>query len=258
MRPATPSAGVPWDELFDRDIERLLAGRPPDNQDLAPLASFVSALAAFRDTDPPEDFVEDISNRAAQIARDQHSRSAIEKSEPRARRFGLGLKRRAVTGLTGLMIISGLTGVAWASDEAVPGDWNYGIDRAVEAVGIGSGGDDERLQELVEIQAREVPSVVAASNRSPKSQGPQPPTTSPEITKEPGAGLIHAADAVIQQGSENSVDVRKGVSALLTALLQSGEIDAATIAEMARNLAGNPDNPSRPDDPGKPDDPGRP
>ncbi len=35
-----------------------------------------------------------------------------------------------------------------ASDSAAPGDWNYGIDLALEVAGIGAGGEGERLHEL--------------------------------------------------------------------------------------------------------------
>ena len=102
------------------------------------------------------------------------------------RRLAFGLKRRVAAGATSLMMIVGMTGVAWASDSAVPGDWNYGIDRALEAVGIGAGGAAERLQELAAIRENGHPS---GAESAPQTG----PTTPPDV-----GGLENAAATVAE------------------------------------------------------------
>jgi hypothetical protein len=44
-------------------------------------------------------------------------------------------------------MVPAMTGVALAADSAIPGDALYGLDRALEAVGIGAGSTEERLDE---------------------------------------------------------------------------------------------------------------
>ena len=130
-------------DLVDRDLDLVIDGIQPFNDDLAPLESFVNSLGSFADIAPSPEFLE---YHAAEAA-------ATAQTPPAApvgtggRRPGFGLRRRGLAGATSLMMILGMTGVAWASDSAVPGDWNYGIDRALESMGIGAGGAEERIQD---------------------------------------------------------------------------------------------------------------
>ena len=100
MRPSNVATGDHWNDLLDRDIERLLAGKSPDNQDLAPIASLVSALGTFGDTTLREDLVDDYSKLAAQMVRESRPAPISERATTRTHHFVLGLKRRAVAGLT--------------------------------------------------------------------------------------------------------------------------------------------------------------
>ena len=114
-------------DLTDQDIDRLLAGESPVSQDHAPVVLLVSALATFGDITLRETLVDEYSKLAARMVRESRPAQTTETASTRIHHFVFGLKRRAVAGLTALMMISGMTGVAWASDGAVPGDWNYGI-----------------------------------------------------------------------------------------------------------------------------------
>ena len=47
MRSETALRDDMWNELIDRDLNLLIDGKPPFNEDLAPLESFVISLADF-------------------------------------------------------------------------------------------------------------------------------------------------------------------------------------------------------------------
>jgi len=254
MRTPIFTTGDLWDGLADRDIERLLAGESPVSRDHAPIVSLVSALVTFGDTTLAETLVDEYSKLAAQLVRESRPTPIAGTTRTGTRHYLFGLKRRAVAGLTALVMISGMTGVAWASDGAVPGDWNYGIDRALEAVGIGNGGPQERLHELAQILDGQPPD---------NTRRHAPPS---ESIGAPDAGPADAADSVTYQGSDSSLAVRSGVAELRHNLFNGEEIDGAAIAEMARTLAGQHGPPEDPPanrqattpDPGKPADPGKP
>ena len=156
MRSETAFHTGMWSELIDRDLDLLIDGIQSFNDDLAPLESFVNSLGSFDVTAPSAEFLEYHAAEAAAAVQTGQATVAGTGLTP-GRRLAFGLKRRVAAGATSLMMIVGMTGVAWASDSAVPGDWNYGIDRALEAVGIGAGGAKERLQELEALREDEVP-----------------------------------------------------------------------------------------------------
>ena len=57
----------------------------------------------------------------------------------------LGTKVAAVIA-SAVVAAGGLTGVGFAADNAAPGDALYGLDCALERVGLGDGGAQERVQ----------------------------------------------------------------------------------------------------------------
>src|SRR3990172_6186648 len=121
-------------------------------------------------------------------------------------------------------------GVAYAADGASPGDFLYGLDRALEAVGIGNGGGAERIAEAIVLT----------------DQG------------DPGEGLEHAASAVSDDpGAESALlaaaerltasdgpEVHDQVAALLTYLADNiGSVDGQAVAELAQAVHGGPGGP---------------
>lgn len=58
------------------------------------------------------------------------------------------VRRITASAASAVLIVASLAGVAVAADHSGPGDILYGLDRALEAVGIGSGGSAERLEEV--------------------------------------------------------------------------------------------------------------
>jgi hypothetical protein len=233
MRTETPLREGLWNELIDRDLNLLIEGNQPFNKDLAPLESFVISLGDFADIPVSSEFVQHHAAEAAAMVQPVESTAKYARLT-RSRGLAFGLKRRVGAAATSLAMIVGMTGVAWAADSAVPGDWNYGIDRALEVVGIGAGGAEERLNELAATTAGEVPGKsVSESGRDPESRQDESSVVSDVV------GLDNAAATVaeITGGSQNANDVRSGASSLLDYLATTGEIDGQTVADYARQVA---------------------
>ena len=123
----------------DREIELLLTGKTTGSDELADLEVFVAALAQ------PTSHPHDSSHMATALA----ARARSSARPPARSRY----KRLVVLGAT-LAVLTGLSGVALASDRAVPGDLLYGLDRAMESVGIGAGGIAERTAEFTVLLRR--------------------------------------------------------------------------------------------------------
>lgn len=232
MRSETALRDGMWNDLIDRDLNLLIERKPPFNEDLALLESFVISLTDFADVPVSPEFVEYHVSEAATRVQSVNS-PTIPSSLPRSRRLMFRLKRRVTAAATSLMMVVGMTGVAWAADSAVPGDWNYGIDRALEAIGIGAGGAEERLTELALSAGEENP------GRSESGPGPASAISQDESAAGADvAGLTKAAATVaeITTGSEQANETRAAVSTLLAYLASTGEIDSQMVADYAKQF----------------------
>ena len=132
--------------LSDREAELLLSGTGPLTEGAAQLVVFVDLIRAEGARVPSEETVARVASEAAEIAR---STVPEKQAAARPRRQLAGWRWRpqfGVAAATVLLLIS-VTGVAAAADGAAPGDALYGIDRALEKIGIGAGHADERLEE---------------------------------------------------------------------------------------------------------------
>ncbi len=249
-----------WSELIDRDLDLLLDGKQPHNTDLAPLRSFVNMLGSFGATELSPGFPEDHAADGAAMARARLSDTPMRLST--GRRLAFGLRRRVTAAATSLMMIVGMTGVAWAADSAVPGDWNYGLDRALESVGIGAGGTEERLQELIVVRENgHVRGVSIASGSGADSVA---------SSDDPVVGLEKAAATAVAttRGSQRAIDIGGAVSKLLAYLADTEKAHGPTISELAKEFKQaqgssesnrpevNPGEDNRPDHAGKPASPG--
>ena len=270
MRSETALHKGMWSELIDRDLDLLIDGIQSFSDDLAPLESFVNSLGSLDDTAPSAEFLELHVAQAAAAA--QTPQAAIAGTGLTARRrLALGLRRRVTAGAASLMMILGMTGVAWASDSAVPGDWNYAIDRALEVIGIGAGGAEERIQDLAAIAESGHP-----GGAEPASQTGQDPTTAPNnpvvVPNDQVVGTENAAATIadITPGSQRANDVRGAVSALVAYLSDTEAAERPTISELVQQfqkargssssnrLEVNPGEQHRPEQTGKPEEPGKP
>lgn len=118
--------------LTDSDIELLLSGSTTQSHDLADLEVFIHSLRT--ETDLPRD--------PGQMATALAATTRVTRRSPRR------AMRRVVALAASVAVLFALSGVAMAADDAVPGDFLYGLDRALELIGMGDGGVDERIIEF--------------------------------------------------------------------------------------------------------------
>lgn len=137
-------------EFVDQDVERLISGESPGDPKMAELAPFMDALRSYRTVVPSIDAPEHLVAQAAESVRSRQ-RSHLDlvplRAEPRPDRRPSWLATRAAAAVAAFVLLIGVSAVAFAANVSIPGDALYGLDRALEAVGIGDGSVDERLVE---------------------------------------------------------------------------------------------------------------
>jgi len=148
MRARVEIEDVSIDGLTEAEIDSLISGRAADRTELVTLSAFLAELRSLRRVGVEQDFVDFHASEAAGVADAVELAPASPSQAIGQPRLWAGIRRRITATGISLMMLLGATGVAWASDTAVPGDWNYGIDRALEAIGIGAGGFTERVAEV--------------------------------------------------------------------------------------------------------------
>jgi hypothetical protein len=224
-----------FEELYDRDIETLLSGGIPANTDLIPLCDFISDLRSMADVPLSDAFIKFHAAESAASAARAHAQNPRPNSVGRSRGIWAGIRRRVTASAMSLIMLFGATGMAMAADDAVPGDWNYGLDRALEAIGIGAGGAAERAEEL---------EVLASEGSTENEDADGPGQTSPSLdSSEESTGLNRAA-AVISEpspGSGQSLQARARVAEMLLILNDVGGVDGGTVSDIARDGAGRPE-----------------
>ncbi len=148
-------------------------------------------------------------------------------------------RRAAVVGASAVVLVGGFTGLAYAANGAAPGDPLYGLDRALEAVGIGNGGAAERLAEAKALADHGHPSSGLAHAAS-------------VVEDDPGAQAALLTAAQRLEGADGNV-AQQEVGALLSYLSSNvGHIDGNTAAELAKAIHGPGDVPPVTEPPGPP------
>lgn len=267
--------------MSDNDVERLLCGESPKDEALESLAPILSAFDNVSWPAPSEEAVARFASEAAEIAQaaQPDAETIPARSGGASRWMRPVLQRWLATGLATLLLVSGLSAVAVAFDDAIPGDQLYGLDRAFEAVGIGDGGPAERISEaraLFELgQVAEAIEHAAEAVEATAEDGDGTDGFSPESVNAREA--LQAAADNVQTGNDDpqSQEVRDAVAAMLSemaAMIEDPALEGKNfgqkVAEMATMLGGNdtatsdqeqPPNsdssPGPPDNPGPPEDP---
>jgi hypothetical protein len=197
------------ERLLDREIERLLTGAPVEDRGLALLTPLVEGLRSSAGHRPQESEVRNVAARAAAVVleRSQHQ---VDTAASRRRRQWAGLSPRLAAGILAVLVVPAMTGAALAANSAIPGDPLYGLDRAFEIVGIGTG-PTERLDEAAQL---------AAAGRSQQA-------------------IDHAVVA-LQSGNGDGTDEMAG-QALATAAgrLSAAEIDQTGVAALLAYISEN-------------------
>jgi hypothetical protein len=238
--------------LSDSQAEALLAGSIGSDGDLESIAG---VLAAARDLAQP-DSEADFSALFAVAARESRmtpiERFANEQFTALTGRRPQLVQRVAIASAALLVFVAMSSGLAYAADGAKPGDLLYGLDRALETVGVDNGGATERL---AEVEALIATGAVADGLRH----------ASAVLDGQPDSGearaALSAAAARFEDAADSPSSQAAQVSALITylhdALASSdGVVDGQMVAGMARDLGRSQADPAgRPAEPGSQADP---
>ncbi len=117
-----------------------------------------------------------------------------------------------------LVAVLAFASVAYGANGAAPGDTLYGFDRALEGAGIGDGGLEERLAEAGDLmdEGRVDDALDHAAEALTEEQDDLDENDDGELTDEEKLGrqeaLLAAAEAVLANGSEQSLEVRTRVA----------------------------------------------
>jgi hypothetical protein len=221
--------------ISEQEIERLLTGSPAGSGPHSDLAAFVEMMRAYESYLPSDHLVDRVAAEAAALAMAGRATdvTGTKVSPPSRRRWPALSPRVAVAALSVVMAV-GMTGVAAAADSAAPGDPLYGLDRALERVGIGAGSGGERLEEADQLLTEGQP-LQALEHAAEAVDGDAAAS----------AALDIAIDRVETAANENSTAVQEKVEALLAYMSENIGADRGVdgrefgqgIADIARGIA---------------------
>lgn len=228
--------------ISDSDVERILRGRAPDGPGLTRLVSMIEELRTYGNRRlRPEVAARHVSMAVEAVREylvtdmgtDQPVVTPVAAKSP-ARVPKWRLIPRLGTSLATFVLLIGMTGVAVASDAAIPGDPLHGFDLAFENIGIGAGGAEERISEARELAMAGMP-VEALDHVSTALESEQ---------SEASSALEEAADRLRGHGDvQNSANQK--VAEMLEWMAQSdikGKDFGHGVAEWAKGLDdGGPD-----------------
>lgn len=218
--------------ISDADVEAMLAGRRPADPELGVLSDAVDGIRRTYVTEMDDAHVVGLSGRLAAVA----AAAPLDGGPVGASRpSSSGTRRRGAIALA----LAGLGAVAFGgaamADEAAPGDFLYGLDRALEVVGINNGGAQERLAEVQALLADdEVEQALDTSVEAVEDMDGMDDDEAEEL-----AGILHAAESVLNEGSEQSLERREQVAAMLTFMTQTeltGREFGQAVSQHARGI----------------------
>ena len=242
------------DAVPDDELDRFISGGEPSQPDLEPLASVLADLRA--------EGARPIGEEAAT----QHLEAALEaaleafgdqdqveplRHRPRSQAMARIPRRRMAAAAAVLTMLFGTAGVAVAADGSAPGDLLYGLDRALERVGILDRSGAERIREAQKLVERNrvaegldhAAAVVAGLDG--RTGDDTPDGEDPGSIAGAADTLRHAAEQVRAGGDEASLEAREAAASLLEYLAEAkrqGNVHGATVSEMVRAVAGLPED----------------
>ncbi len=185
-------------EWTDRDIDTLMSGRTPQDAELALL---VPAVHAMRVSLLCPTSSEQADRMGALLA-------AEVKHTPTTRPW---VRRTAFAGIGALALSFAAVGAA-SADESAPGDALYGLDRALEVIGLGAGGVQERVDEATRLSDEgDDEGAIEFLSQELGDDG---------VSNAPVA-LMNAAATIRANGSESSADVHAAVADMLEWMAQT-------------------------------------
>lgn len=183
-------------------------------------------------TDPVTRFILNLRQEADAADFSGLTERAVPRSRKRVPIFALLRTRVAFAAALVVVALGSFGGVSYAANGAAPGDFLYGLDRALERVGIGNGGASERITEAFSL----------VSSGHPAHGLEHAATVVPD---EAGGRALQEAAINVPASADFQVEVfEEDVLALLSYLKENvGHIDGATVAEYAREIGKPADTP---------------
>jgi len=252
--------------LSDDDIERLLSGARPESDEASRFVVLIDLIRAEVAFAPSEMAVARVATEAAKLARSTFSSGFVTYARPRGRRAGLSLRPQLVVAAAAFLVLFGATGVAVAANGAAPGDALYGIDRALERIGIGAGHVQERLDEANVLLSEG--KATQALEHAAEALDEAAAAAEGNDLEEARSALVEAAGRLLEtdQGGANELLVWDNVSILLDYLRENlgesvgadGKEFGQDVADLARGITSERDGadptPKPAEDNGKNDD----
>jgi hypothetical protein len=136
--------------LTRAEVERLLSESRVEEESLGRMSSAIQAIRSVGERVPGEAETQRFAAEAARLvpAHQQRQASHVLSAHGATGHSWLRTRLRLVGAVTAVIVVlCAFSGLAYAANGAAPGDTLYGLDRALEAVGIGDGGLQERLTE---------------------------------------------------------------------------------------------------------------
>lgn len=225
------------ERFSDADVDALISGGTPTDPDLAALTGAVAGIRRAYALEPSDAHVAAFTGRLAAVA----AAAPLDGGPVGASRSPRRLTRR----LTAALAVAGVAvfGVAGAAaadevDGSVSGDALYGLDRALERVGINDGGATERLAEVMVLLERgDVERALATSEEAVDAL--EGADELDEADADALAGLLQAAESVMSEGSEQSLERRTQVAEMLRFMAETeltGKDFGQAVSEHARGI----------------------
>lgn len=231
--------------VSDREIELLLSGELSASEHWSNLIPLVDAMRSQWSYEPSEPDVQRFAASAASVVQSLPTIPTTSGAGDR-RWQRRGLTPRLATIAMSIALMSATAGIAFAANGAVPGDALYGLDLALEQVGVGAGSSQERLNEAV---------TIAAEGRSDEALQHAIEALSRhgnEVSEAAASALLNVTVrlAHMQEAAEAAA-AKDGVTALLTYIADNFGIDVGTdgrefgqgVAQLARDI-GEGDGPT--------------
>ena len=207
-------------EFSDRDLDALFDGREVSDGRLRGVAAAFSAMRSVLVGTVGEEHAAQMGARLAAVA------SSVEAEPARPHRAARWRRRFTAIGATAALAVVAVGGAA-AANHAAPGDALYGVDRALERVGLLDGGLGERLSEAHQLAARgdAVRALTHAADAYTANAEPEVATA-----------LHRAADAVAGGAVANDEVLSVGDMLEWMATAERGEDFGSRVSEWARGL----------------------
>ncbi|WP_062204539.1 hypothetical protein [Demequina salsinemoris] len=228
----------------DDEFEAALQGPPPGRADMAVLSEAFDAMRRTYAFEQDDAHTAAFAGRLAAVAAVAPLGGGTVGAHPRGR---TRMQRRAAAAIAAAAVITVTFGGVAAANEAAPGDALYGLDRALERLGVNAGGAHERLLEMRELLADgDVDDALDLSVEAVDAMDDLDEAEADELT-----GLLHAAESVMSNGSEQSAERRAQVAAMLTFMAETdltGREFGQAVSQHARGIVDDESDEAATDD----------